>query len=391
MSRYKRDFSAILKLINNINANISFNDMLSYIYSSFSDFIPYSHIGIALLKDDGKVLEASYGISSPALNGLSGKLAGIRADIGKTSLESVINTGKPRVINNLEEYIDNNESKLYNSIILEAGVKSSVTLPLKLRGKSVGIIFFSSDEKDTYKAEHIAFLEAIADSIAISLNHNIFIDELVYGSILALAKMAESRDEDTGEHLDRIKDYVKKIARFLSEDNSYSDIIDVEFTNELVRFSPMHDIGKVGILDGILLKPGRLTEDEFAEMKKHTIYGADVLRAADGYIEKHGKSLFKTGIEIAEGHHEKWDGSGYPHGKSKDEIPLSARIVAVADVFDALTSKRPYKEAYSFDRSFGIITEGSGKHFDPVIIESITRHKDELHEVYISFEKSTPM
>ncbi|MDD2493692.1 MAG: HD domain-containing protein [Tissierellia bacterium] len=156
---------------------------------------------------------------------------------------------------------------------------------------------------------------------------------------------------------------------------------------DIERFSQMHDIGKVGVRDGILLKPGPLTVKEFAEMKQHTIYGADVLKTAEGNIAKRNQGMFKMGIEIAEGHHEKWDGTGYPYQKSGTDIPLSARIVAVADVFDALTSKRPYKEAFDFDKSFDIIVKGSGKNFDPNIVDSVINHKNELFELYMSFNK----
>jgi HD-GYP domain-containing protein (c-di-GMP phosphodiesterase class II) len=120
-------------------------------------------------------------------------------------------------------------------------------------------------------------------------------------------------------------------------------------------------------------------------MKRHTSYGAEVLKAAEQNISKKGKSLFGTGIEIVEGHHEKWDGSGYPYGKKGYDIPLSARIVAVADVFDALTSKRPYKQAFSFEESLHIIEEGSGKHFDPEIVEVFIKNRSRIEDIYHGF------
>ena len=375
----------LIELISNLNKDVSFDGILHYIYSSFSEFIPYSHIGIALLHDDEKILEASYGISDPALNELPKKLAGIKAEISKTSLENIIINGTPRVINDLEKYTKNNDAE-YNIVLKEAGIKSSITLPLKINQKPVGIIFFSSIYKNTYKQEHIAFLEILSDSISICLNKTIFIDELLYSTLLALAKMAEARDEDTGDHLDRMKRYTSKIAEFLLEDNIYGDVITVNFLKDIERFSPMHDIGKVGIRDGILLKPGQLTDEEFAEMKKHTVYGAEVLRVAEGNIKKQSHSMFKMGIEIAENHHEKWNGTGYPNKRSGSNIPLSARIVAVADVLDALTSKRPYKKAFPFEESFKLIVEGKGNHFDPNIIDSLIKHKEEIYKLFMSFK-----
>jgi response regulator RpfG family c-di-GMP phosphodiesterase len=187
-------------------------------------------------------------------------------------------------------------------------------------------------------------------------------------------------------HIERMKEYSKAISEFLLEDSIYKENITIRFIKDIEKFSPMHDIGKVGIKDNILFKPGKLTPDEFEEMKKHTVYGAEVLRTAEKNIKKQNISMFKIGIEIAEGHQEKWDGSGYPYGKSGEDIPLSARIVAVADVFDALTSKRPYKKAFSFEESFSIIVEGKGKHFDPFIIDSLIKHKEDIYRLYRSLE-----
>lgn len=379
----------LVKLIENMNNDVSFEGILNYIYSTFSEFIPYVHIGIALLKDNGKTLEASYGISAPILNDLPKKLVGIKAEVSSTSLENIITNGTPRVINDLEKHTENKDAD-YNKILLEAGIKSSISLPLKVNEKPIGIIFFSNVKRNIYKDEHIEFLKTLSNSIAISLNKNIFIDEMLYSTLLALTKMAEARDEDTADHLDRMTAYSMKLTEFLFRDNLYCDQLTISFIKGIERFSPMHDIGKVGIKDGILLKPGKLTTYEYEEMKKHVAYGADVLRTAESNIAKQKHSMFKMGIEIVEGHHEKWDGSGYPFKKKGYEIPLSARIVAVADVFDALTSKRPYKEAYGFEQSINYINEGSGHHFDPAIIDSLNNHKNELYELFLNFQNQKP-
>lgn len=375
----------LIDLINNMNQDISFEGILKYIYDNFSEFIPYEHIGIALLKDDGETVEASFGISDGPTKDLPKKLLGIKARLEDTSLGDVVKKGKPRVINDLEAYTKHRDA-IYNKILIEAGIKSSITLPLSINNKPVGIIFFSSTKRKVYKEEHIDFLSTLSSSIAISLNKNIFIDELIYSAILALAKLAESRDEYTGDHLERMKQYSAKITEFLLRDNIYNDEISVGFVKDIERFSPMHDIGKVGVSDEILLKPGKLTEQEFEEMKKHTIYGAEVLKAAEKHMRKRENGVFEMGIEIAENHHERWDGTGYPNKKAGTEIPLSARIVAVADVFDALTSERPYKKAFSFEDSLSIILDGKGTHFDPNIVDSLVKHKDEMYELYKTFQ-----
>ena len=150
----------------------------------------------------------------------------------------------------------------------------------------------------------------------------------------------------------------------------------------MYKASPLHDIGKVGIPDSILLKPGKLTEEEFAIMKTHARIGYDTLAQVGSQYS--GNSFLKLGMEITLGHHEKWNGSGYPQGLSGESIPLSARIMALADVYDALRSKRVYKEAFSHEKSAGIIREGWGSHFDPVLTDLFLRHEEEFRAMYES-------
>jgi response regulator RpfG family c-di-GMP phosphodiesterase len=379
----------LIDLIENINKSSSFNEVLEYIYYSFTPFIPFTYIGIGLIEDNGRNIKAAYGISDDTLNGPSpaNNLLGYKTNINSTSLLTVLSTGKPRIINDLEEYTAGRILKPYNKIILDAGIRSSITLPIKHNNKAVGIIFFSSKKKNSYTEEHAQFLMTIANSIAIAFDKNIFIKDIILSSIIALAKLAESRDEDTGDHLNRMSAYSETIAELLYKKSYYRELITPEFIDDIEKFSPLHDIGKVGIADKILLKPGKLTDEEFEEMKKHTTYGGIVLRAADNNIEKEGISLFELGREIAENHHEKWDGSGYPNGLKGEEIPLSARIVAVADVFDALTSRRPYKEPFSLDLAFQLISEGSGKHFDPEIVRVFLNNKFVITDLYNKVSK----
>ncbi len=371
----------LVELIENINRDTSFDGILKYIYSTFSVFIPYTHIGIALLQEDGQTLEASYGISGGQLEGLPHRLLGITARLDETSMGNVLKKGEPRIINNLEGYAKK-PLKKYNQILLDEGVRSSITLPLLLSGKPVGIIFFSSTVPGIYRQEHVTVLRILANSIAISLNKNIFIDQLLYSGVLALAKLAESRDEETGDHLERMKQYSKMIACLLFEDEVFPQEMNFDLMRSIERFSPMHDIGKVGVRDAVLQKPGKLQPQEYEEMKMHPVYGANVLRAAQAGVDSYQPRLFAIGIEIAESHHEWWDGSGYPYGLKGDRIPLSARVVAVADVLDALTSKRVYKEALTFEQSFDVLLQGSGSQFDPDIIRCLARHKQRVYHLY---------
>ncbi len=376
----------LISLIENINNNNSFMENLSYINQKFSAFIPYNYIGIALISADKKMLKASYGVSDGSILGLPDRIVGANWLISDTSLGELLNSGEARIINDLEKYCEDKPVKAYNQVILEAGIRASIALPLKVSGEPVGMIFFSSKNKNVYNEEHIKFLHTLANSIAISFNRNIFTSEILYSSILALAKLSEARDEDTGEHMERMAKYSKLMAQLLYENEYFPEEISFDYIDQIERFSPLHDIGKVGILDGILLKPGKLTSEEFNEMKKHAVFGAEVLRSADKNLKKMGVSPFGMGIDIAEGHHEKWNGSGYPYGKKGKEIPLSARIVAIADVFDALTSKRPYKEAFSLEKSFAIIKEGRAVQFDPTIVDVFLENKIHVEELYYRFK-----
>lgn len=198
-------------------------------------------------------------------------------------------------------------------------------------------------------------------------------------AVFALAKLADSRDPDTGEHLERMRNYSRILAEQLGREGPYVDQIDERFIEDIYRSSPLHDIGKVGILDAILLKPGRLTEEEFEDMKQHSAIGAEALQQA--VEQSKCGSFLDMGIDIARHHHERFNGTGYPDGLAGDAIPLSARIVALADVFDALTSERVYKSAIGPDVAKGMIEEEKGQHFDPAIVEAFLARYDEFLEV----------
>lgn len=184
--------------------------------------------------------------------------------------------------------------------------------------------------------------------------------------IFALAKLAESRDFETGNHLERVRRYARLLAsEYLTDPSSPIDIDD-EFAELVFQTSPLHDIGKVGIPDSILLHPGKLTPEQFDVMKTHTTIGADCLAGA---IERSPKAKFlQMAYKIALCHHEKYNGTGYPKGLAGEEIPIEARIVAIADVYDALRTKRVYKPAFSHEKTFDIIVQDSGTHFDPHLV-----------------------
>ena len=202
-------------------------------------------------------------------------------------------------------------------------------------------------------------------------------------AVYMLAKVAELRDEETGQHLERIRAYSQILALQLRKDPVFARFIDDEFLADLRNSSPLHDVGKVGIRDDILLKPGRFTAEEFEQMKRHTTIGTDVLKDAIGH--KKNTEFLEMASLIARFHHERYDGTGYPTGLSGAAIPLAARIVAVADVYDALTSERSYKEAYTPETAKRMIEEEAGSHFDPTVVEAFRECFDEFVRVQLRY------
>ncbi len=198
-------------------------------------------------------------------------------------------------------------------------------------------------------------------------------------TIFALAKLAESRDHDTGEHLERVRSYSRILARHLMAHTSADQSMDADYAQMIYLTSPLHDIGKVAIPDHVLLKPGRLSDREFEIMKTHTTLGAATLQAA---LREHPEASFlKMAMDIALTHHERWDGTGYPNHLAGENIPLCGRVVALADVYDALTSKRVYKDSYSHDVAKATILKDRGTHFDPAVVDAFIANEPAFLEV----------
>lgn len=199
-------------------------------------------------------------------------------------------------------------------------------------------------------------------------------------SVMAMAALAEMRDSETGNHIQRTKLYIEELATQLSRTEKYAEVLNPEHISLIVTSAPLHDIGKVGIPDHILLKPGALTHEEFEVMKTHTTLGREAILRAERLMDK-PETFLRFAKEIVYCHHEKWNGTGYPERLSGERIPLSARLMAVADVYDALTSKRVYKDAMSHEQAVEIIVGDSGIHFDPDIVKVFVKNKHKFKEI----------
>ena len=219
-----------------------------------------------------------------------------------------------------------------------------------------------------------SFLEA---EVQRRMKENLFIQDV---SIRALARLAEVRDPETGNHILRTQNYVRKLASRLAQNPRHAQAITPRFVENLAKSAPLHDIGKVGIPDAILHKPGKLTPEEWVVMKTHARLGAEAIESAERDAEQPIEFL-ATAKEIALHHHERWDGAGYPDGLAGEAIPLAARLMALADVFDALISRRVYKEPFTIEKTVAIIVEGRGSHFDPDVVDAFLAEREAFVDI----------
>lgn len=202
--------------------------------------------------------------------------------------------------------------------------------------------------------------------------------------MVAMGSLAETRDPETGNHIRRTQHYVKVLAEALKDHPRFCQVLTPANITMMYKSAPLHDIGKVGVPDQVLLKPGKLTDEEFEEMKLHTVYGRDAIAKAE-YSLHSDSNFLRFAKEIAHYHQEKYDGTGYPEGLAGDDIPVSARIMAIADVYDALISRRCYKPPFCHQKAVDIILEGRGKHFDPDMTDAFEKISGEFAEIAARF------
>ncbi len=261
-------------------------------------------------------------------------------------------------------------------------LRSELVIPIRTRRGPVGVFEFGSRTLGAFAREDVRLCCTLVDQMAIALENIRLFAELAStrdAVILGMARLAESRDGQMGGHLERICAFARLMAQRLAREEAYAGFIEEEYVETIARSAALHDIGKVGVPDSVLLKPGRLTPGEYEIMKTHAAIGGTTL---EEMIAAHGSFfMLKMGSDIAWAHHERWDGSGYPRGLSGEGIPLSARIVAVCDVYDALTSQRIYKAAIEHDRARAIVAAGAGSHFDPALVRVFGDLADEIETI----------
>tara|TARA_R110001583_G_scaffold722_2_gene6687 strand:- start:98 stop:1189 length:1092 start_codon:yes stop_codon:yes gene_type:complete len=291
------------------------------------------------------------------------------------SLQLLAKTGQSRVINDLRTLAASQAP--HTEALLNAGCRSSFTLPIRIEEELLGFIFFNSIRVNDFSQHLIPQLEIAAFAIALLVSQQRSQMRALTAALKTTINVIHERDPETGEHLRRITDYSRFMTQVLGKKLQLSD----EYSAHVILFSSLHDIGKISIPDSILLKPGKLLADEFEVMKTHPISGKKII---DNLIQNHsldGLEYIDMLRDVVELHHENWDGSGYPHGLMGEDIPLSARMIAACDAFDAITSERPYKKPTPTERALEIIQQMRGIKLDPVCADVFIQHPDEIDAI----------
>jgi len=297
------------------------------------------------------------------------------------SLCEILELGKPRVVNDLSIFKES--SKEHSQRILAHGYEASYTLPMYHQSELFGFLFFNASKKGVFADEVLHDLDLFGRLMSLTIVQELSQFRTLQAAVATARDITHHRDNETGAHLERMSRYSRLIAVELAPRYGFSD----EYVERIFLFSPLHDIGKIAIPDDILLKPGLLTAEEFEIMKSHTLKGRDII---DSMLEHFGiDSLDHSDIlrNIAQYHHETLNGMGYPEGLQGEAIPIEARIIAVADIFDALTSKRPYKEAWDNEQAFTLLQELAGTSLDADCVNALFEHRERVEQIQQRFRE----
>lgn len=299
------------------------------------------------------------------------------------SLKRLLDQGLPRVINNILT-ISDSESEQHNRIARH-GYKASYTLPMFNEGDFLGFLFFNSSEQDVFTESALRQIDIYGHMIALMVINELSAIKTLTAAIKTTSQITHRRDPETGSHLDRMSRYSRLIASAIADKHNLDD----DYIEHVFMFSSLHDIGKIAIPDDVLLKPGTLSAEEIAIMKTHSRKGREMIDDLVKNFGLHNIKHIDILRNIAEFHHEAVNGTGYPEGKTQDEIPLEARIVAVADVFDALTSRRPYKQAWDNPKAIDTLLELAGETLDAECVNALIGNMDEIERIQKLFIENT--
>lgn len=364
--------------LESLNRNIPLRDKLLKTHHALQAHLPFiQRIAVAVYDPKTSLLK-TYLHSS----GDDNPLPNYQAQLSDApSLQAILDQGRPRVINNMLTF-EKGEHE-HTRRIGRQGYAASYTMPMFSNGVFFGFIFFNSSEADVFSDVVLEQLDMFGHLISLMVVNEIAAMRTLVAAVTTASQLTHQRDPETGSHLDRMSRYARLIAKELAARHQLDD----EYIERIFMFSPLHDIGKIGIPDNVLLKPGGLDADETAVMHSHAAKGREII---DDLLKNFGLDAIQhVDIlrNIAEHHHEQIDGGGYPAGLQGDAIPLEARIVAVADVFDALTSRRPYKDAWTNDEAFAMLERLAGEKLDAECVQAMVAHRTAVEEIQAKFRE----
>lgn len=369
-------------LLNRLNEKLSMSEKIAFLHRILTQRCPFvQRIGIAVYDPQCDTLQTFAHSTEGGENPLGHYQCKLRE---APSLYSIYQEGRPRVINDLSRL---GKSREHSRRLAKYGYRASYTVPIYQSGQLAGFVFFNSSEPDVFDESSLPYLDMIARLVSLLVSLELKQVMVLQGAIRTATCFSGHRDPETGAHLERMARFSRLIANGIAAERGLDD----EFVEAVFWFAPMHDIGKIAIADEILCKPGKLTDQEFQIMKTHASKGREIIESMLGNFGLDDLGYTKMVCNIAQYHHENFDGSGYPSGLAGDNIPLEARIIAVADVFDALTSKRCYKEAWGNHAAFNELRKLAGSKLDPRCVDALLCCSARIEEIQAEFRDEPEM
>lgn len=366
-------------ILKQLNTNISLQEKLLATYEAVNIFYSFiNRIAIALYDSKTQIFKtfiSSSGIKTP-LKHYETKLS------DAPSLKKIIKTNRPRVVNDLS--IFDSGTHEHTIKIKEAGFNASYTFPMYHKNSLVGFIFYNSNKKNCFTPEVLNMLDIFGHLISSLIINEISNIKTMIAALRTANEMVHYKDPETGSHLERMSRFSRIIALELARSGKYN--FTDKYIEDIFIFSPLHDIGKISIPDKVLLKPSKLNDTEFETMKTHAQRGKQVIDSIIRNFEFESFTNINILKNIAQYHHETLDGTGYPEGYKADNIPIESRIVAVADIFDALTSKRPYKEAWTNEEAYDMLQKLAKEKLDKDCVLALIKNKKQIEEIQKTFK-----
>ncbi len=365
--------------LGSIDQNVSLEDKVQTIHAALVERFSFiQHIAAAVYDPGTDTLQTflQTGEQNVPLTHYTARLS------DTPTLSEIIEIGRPRVVNDLTIFA--NSPREHARSIAAKGYRASYTMPMYQNGHLFGFLFFNSREPDCFAEEVLGQVDTFGHLIALTIINDLTTLHTLLATVKTARDLTHARDGETGSHLDRMSRFARIIAQSVAERYGLTD----EYIEKIFIFSPLHDIGKIAIPDRVLLKPGKLNLEEEALMRTHPARGREIIDKILLHFDMgamQGSNILRN---IALFHHESVDGSGYPDGRAGEDIPVEARIVAVADIFDALTSRRPYKPAWSNDDAFDLLRKLAGKKLDVHCVNALIENRSLIDEIQRQFQEN---